>query len=151
MARRKRNYKAEYARRIAKAEKAGKTRQAARGHKPKEHLERARRSQSKYGASPATMTRLRNQARAKMLAAYQVIAKARVNERTVARGLKYLHSEDLRAIVNDWSGVDFVNLQKGLLPLNPKVNDSYYDQLDEFFPHSVDLIDEDDTLPGWYK
>ena len=38
-----RDYKAEYARRIANALKKGKTRQADRGHKPKEHIERRER------------------------------------------------------------------------------------------------------------
>ncbi len=38
-----RDFKAEYARRIANALKKGKTRQAARGHKPQEHIERRER------------------------------------------------------------------------------------------------------------
>jgi hypothetical protein len=38
-----RDYKAEYARRIANAVKKGKTRQAARGHKVHEHIERRER------------------------------------------------------------------------------------------------------------
>jgi hypothetical protein len=43
MARKSRDYKAEYARRIAKGTAAGKTRQQARGHKPREHIIRRQR------------------------------------------------------------------------------------------------------------
>lgn len=38
-----RDYAAEYARRAAKGEREGKSRQQARGHKPQEHIERRRR------------------------------------------------------------------------------------------------------------
>jgi hypothetical protein len=44
-----RNFKAEYARRIANALKKGKTRQAARGHKSHEHIERWEREKEQNG------------------------------------------------------------------------------------------------------
>ena len=46
---RQRDYKAEYARRIARAEAKGKTRQQARGHKVREHVIRREREIAKRG------------------------------------------------------------------------------------------------------
>jgi len=48
---RKRDFAAEYARRIAKAEAAGKTRQQARGHVEREHVVRAEREREAEGIS----------------------------------------------------------------------------------------------------
>jgi len=44
-----RDFKAEYARRIERAKAQGKTRQQARGHKPKEHIERRERERRENG------------------------------------------------------------------------------------------------------
>jgi hypothetical protein len=44
-----RDYRAEYARRIARATAAGKSRQAARGHQAREHVARAQREREEYG------------------------------------------------------------------------------------------------------
>lgn len=44
-----RDYKAEYERRISRATAAGKTRQAARGHKVREHVERRQKEIVRYG------------------------------------------------------------------------------------------------------
>jgi poly-D-alanine transfer protein DltD len=50
---RKRDYKAEYARRIATGMSKGKTRQQARGHKPREHVARKERELREYGLTSA--------------------------------------------------------------------------------------------------
>lgn len=57
MARKSRDYAGEYARRIAKATAAGKTRQQARGHKAREHVERREKEVAKYGM---TISQLRS-------------------------------------------------------------------------------------------
>ena len=46
---RARDYKAEYARRLAKGQASGKSRQQARGHKAHEHIERKEKEREKYG------------------------------------------------------------------------------------------------------
>ncbi len=147
-AKRKRNYKAEYNRRIAKAAAAGKTRQQARGHVAKEHVRRAQRSRAKYGATPAQLTKLRKAAKGRLLAVYERIARNPVNERTVARGMKYLHAEDLKAII-DRDDMATVSMIKQVSPLSPEA-DSYYDQLAEYFPESIDDLAGDDINPLWY-
>lgn len=146
---RKRNYKAEYERRQAKGRAAGKTRQQARGHKPREHVERARQSQAKYGASPSTMTRLRREAASKLLAIYKTIAKNPVNETTVARGMRLLHADDLRELIARDS-IDTVSMLKEISPLRPS-SASYLEQLEQYFPESIDDIDDAEWNPGWYR
>lgn len=138
---RKRDYKAEYARRIAKAMAAGKTRQQARGHKPKEHVVRARKSQAKYGASPSTMTRLRKQAYDRVLGLYNRVAKNPVSSRTVHRGMRMLHADDLWGLV----AMDDVDVISAV-----KVSDTYLDQLSEYFPASMDAINDAEWNPLWY-
>lgn len=149
---RRRNYKAEYKRRVAKGERAGKTRQQARGHKGKEHVERAERSRSKYGASPGTMTRLRREAREKLLAVYNRTARGKVREKTVKRAMKYIHADDLRALI-DGPDTNIVNMKNELSPLDPETTaaDVYHSALAEYFPESIDDLVDLDFNPGWYK
>lgn len=56
---RTRDFKAEYQRRIERALAAGKTRQAARGHKPQEHKLRAERERAKGGLTSAQVRIIR--------------------------------------------------------------------------------------------
>ena len=49
MARKARDYKAEYAKRLARGQAQGKTRQQARGHKAHEHIERKEREREEHG------------------------------------------------------------------------------------------------------
>ncbi len=53
MARGERDFKAEYARRIARALEKGKTRQQARGHRPQEHVYRREREVEQEGLTKA--------------------------------------------------------------------------------------------------
>lgn len=142
MAKRKRNFKAEYARRIAKAKASGKTRQQGRGHKAKEHVERAKRTKAKYGISPAQLTRLRSKARAKVLAVFEATARNPVNDATVRRGIAMLHPDDLRRLVDDLDPIDIISAAK--------IQDAYLDQLADYFPASIDDIEGVDFNPLWY-
>lgn len=54
-----RDYKAEYARRIASAIKRGKTRQSARGHKPQEHISRREREREEFGITGSEVRAIR--------------------------------------------------------------------------------------------
>lgn len=96
------------------------------------------------------MTRLRKAAKEKLFAAYKVIARnpRNVSEKTVARGMKYLHADDLRSVI-EWDPIRITNLTKELSPLDT-LADSYHAQLAEYFPTSIDDIEGDDHNPGWY-
>lgn len=58
MARKPRDFKAEYARRIARALEKGKTRQEARGHRKGEHIERREREKEELGITRDQMRRV---------------------------------------------------------------------------------------------
>lgn len=141
MARRRRNYKAEYARRIANAAKAGKSRQAARGHKPKEHVERKRRAIAKHGVTPYQLTKLRRAARAKVTAIWMKFSRNPVSDRTIRRGMAMLAVEDLERLVE----MDEVDVRSAV-----NIRDAYLYQLGEYFPASIDTIEAAETNPLWY-
>jgi hypothetical protein len=138
---RRRNYKAEYARRIARAAAAGKTRQQGRGHKAREHVTRARRTRAKYGVSPAQLGKLRKAAFDRVMALFNATARNPVSERTVHRGMRMLHGDDLQSLI-DMDDVDVLSAVK--------VSDAYLYQLDEYFPHSIDEIESEGHNPLWY-
>ena len=136
---RQRDYKAEYARRVAKGTAAGRTRQEARGHHERERGQteagyRRERSILKYGATPAELTRLRRAAREHILAQLGAVGtRAPVYEPTVRKGLRMLHARSLETILQ-YTGRDFRSL--GALDLN-----------------EVAVLLEDDELernPFWY-
>lgn len=56
---RSRDFKAEYAKRIARATAAGKTRQQARGHRPGEASERREREREEFGLSGSEVRSIR--------------------------------------------------------------------------------------------
>ncbi len=56
---RSRDFKAEYAKRIARATALGKSRQEARGHKPREHVERQEREREEFGLSGSEVRSIR--------------------------------------------------------------------------------------------
>ncbi len=150
--RRPRDYKAEYKRRLARGKKQGKTRQQARGHRPKEHVERRRKSEQKYGASPSTLTGLRKQAFDKLMAIYQTQALNPVSDKTVRKGMKMLHAEDLRALI-DRDNVEIINrasVQAAFTDSKGVYHRSYIDQLAEDFPVSIDELVAVDYNPYWY-
>lgn len=55
MARGARDFKAEYAKRIARNLEKGKTRQQARGHREREHIHRAEREREEFGLTRANI------------------------------------------------------------------------------------------------
>ena len=54
-----RDHKAAYAKRIARATALGKSRQEARGHRPREHIERQEREREEFGLSGSEVRSIR--------------------------------------------------------------------------------------------
>ena len=100
MARKARDYKAEYARRKASGIAAGKTLRQARGHarEPEERKARRARAYREHGVSPERLSRLRRAAKAHMLAALAG-GKGPVNEAAVDRGVKMMTGEMLGVVI----------------------------------------------------
>lgn len=138
---RQRNYKAEYERRLAKGAASGKSRQLARGHKVKEHVERKRRAIVKYGVSPSQLTRLRKLAFDKAKAVHDVAGKQAVYEKTLLKGIRLLHGDDLQALID----MDPLSIVSAV-----KIDDAHLAALDEYFPHSTDAIEGESWNPLWY-
>lgn len=138
---RQRDYKAEYERRIALGAAKGKTRQQARGHIAKEHVERARRTQLKYGASPSTLTRWRKLAFERALEIHRKSAKHAIYEPTLKKGIRILHIDDLKALAeaDPFDVISAVKIQQTELA-----------GLEQYFPHSMDNIDAEQFNPLWY-
>lgn len=107
MARKPRDYKAEYARRVRGTKKGSPERQRARGNRPAfaagmgESAYRNQRSRLKYGVSENIHRKLRAAAEYHILyelARVKTASSAKVE--TVRRGLKLLHAQTLREILN---------------------------------------------------
>lgn len=141
MAKRRRDYKAEYQRRLARGAAQGKTRQQARGHVVKEHVERARRTNLKFGASPSTLTRWRKLAFENALKTITAAAKKTVYEPTLHKGIRLLHIDDLKTLA-EMDPLDIVSVLH--------VDQASLAGLEQYFPHSVDTIEAEQFNPLWY-
>ncbi len=138
----KRDYAAEYKRRIASAEAKGRSRQSARGHIAKEHVERARRAKAKFGASPSTLTRLRGKVLAHLIAELEMEGTRKaIKIATLTKGVRLLHVEDLRtALVLNGTDIKAVAaaqmVDMAALALT--------------FPYSEDAVEDAQQNPFWY-
>lgn len=139
--RRQRDYKAEYRRRIARGAAQGKSRQQARGHIVAEYVERARRTNLKFGASPSTLTRWRKLAFERAVAVLQTAARNPLSDKTLHKGMRLLHIDDLKAL----AGMDPIDIVSAV-----KLDDVHLAGLEEYFPHSSATIEEETWNPLWY-
>lgn len=153
---RKRDYHAEYERRVRNAEAKGKTRQQARGHgnvpQGREYAERAARTRRKYGAAPARLSSLRSAA---VNAIYDRLeaagTKKWINRATIRAGLLMLHRETLEIIIA--MDIEQFKLWSGAGPVGEGLLD--YGTIREAFPYEnpegyEELGDGTQRNPFWY-
>lgn len=139
--RRPRDYKAEYKRRIAKGVAAGRSRQQARGHKIKEHVERRRRAILKYGGTPSQLTHWRRAAFENARQVLGTAARNPIDERTLKRGVRLLHLDDLKALAE---------MDPFAVASAVKIDGAHIAALEEYFPASMDAIEAEEHNPLWY-
>jgi hypothetical protein len=159
---RQRDYKAEYARRTAKlAPGPSPERQRARGHKPKEHVERARRTRRKFGVSPSTLTKLRARVVDHILAQLAAAGTAQpVKPATVRRGIKALNGNMLRFVLATEMHGETIKAGASIQGDGPE-HEEVAARFSEYFESLVDLwqdgdvqmpaeLSPDDWNPFWY-
>lgn len=134
-ARRRRDYKAEYARRVAGTAPGSAERQAKRGHKPPpgktEGAHRRERTMRKFGVSPSTLTRLRAAARDNIVSQLHAVGTRKwINEKTVTKGLAMLHANTLRnlALIDGGAIKQLASLDYGDVAANELFDDEDADE-----------------------
>lgn len=139
MARKARNYKAEYARRKASGQRRGQTLREARGHKNEsvERKERRQRTREVYGVSPERLSRLRKAAEAHILAGLAASGtKGPSNRAAIQKGVRLLSGEMLQEFVQQAAPADFKRL----------ASMSYQALILEY----PELENDDERNPFWY-
>jgi hypothetical protein len=136
VARKARDYKAEYARRKASGIRRGQSLAEARGHKnePAERRRRREHYRERFGASPERMSKLRREALAKLNAVHA--GSRRTNPDAIAAGVRLMTAEMIQEFVLPASPSDI----RGLAALS-------YQALILDYP---ELENDDERNPFWY-
>lgn len=138
MARKARDYAAEYARRKASGIRRGQTVAQARGHRNESAEKRTRRERIRrqFGTTPERLARLRRETIAHMAGALAVGSKGRVNTETIAKGVRMMTAE----LMQEFVLLANSDQLRSVAALN-------YQQLILEYP---ELENDDERNPFWY-